>query len=172
MIAAIINTKVHDKAQIASVSFSLLVSSGLGLLKDRLYEQLKITNKWADEQGALIGHVKAYIQWGQDEALMLSTTGEEVDIKGSELPIAAPENAEVGITAIVFGVELKMVKDRLVGITGAIAGQYGEYCIYKAEHKHDHEHNQEHNHNHKHQHDSLKIKTVKVKKHIHNTEHN
>jgi hypothetical protein len=50
----------------------------------------------------------------------------------------------------VFGIEMKMVTDRLCGIAAVIAGQYGEYCVYKNEHKHSHNH--EHN-------DSKAIKT-------------
>jgi hypothetical protein len=157
MISAVINTKVHDKAQVASISFTLSVkNTGIDPLKDRLNEQLRITNKWADEQGALIGHVKAYIQWAQDKALMLSTTGEEVDIKGSEIPLSAPDKLEVGITAIVFGIEMKMVTDRLCGIAAVIVGQYGEYCVYKNEHNHEHNVSKTH-----------KNKTLKARKQIH-----
>ena len=33
----------------------------------------------------LIGHAKAYLSWGGEEARMLSTTGGEVEVKGSDL---------------------------------------------------------------------------------------
>ena len=76
MITVKINGRVHDKAQVASISFDLgsneIINGGIALLRDRLSQQLNITNRWADEQGALIGHVKAYIKWGEDEAIMLS----------------------------------------------------------------------------------------------------
>jgi hypothetical protein len=43
MISAVINTKVHDKAQVASISFTLPVKNmGIDPLKDRLNEQLRI----------------------------------------------------------------------------------------------------------------------------------
>lgn len=144
MITVKINGRVHDKAQVASISFDLgsneIINGGIALLRDRLSQQLNITNRWADEQGALIGHVKAYIKWGEDEAIMLSTTGAGTEVKGSEIPSETPDKAEIGITAIVFGTELKAVKDRLIGIAGAIAGQYGDYCIFTSEHKHEHKH--------------------------------
>ena len=71
---------------------------------------------------------------------MLSTTGAGTEGKGSEIPSETPDKAEIGITAIIFGTELKAVKDRLIGIAGAIAGQYGDYCIFTSEHKHEHKH--------------------------------
>lgn len=143
MISVTINGRVHNKAQVASISFTLglneINNGGIALLSDRLSQQLNITNRWADEQGALIGHVKAYIKWGEEEAIMLSTTGDGTEVKGSELRAETPDKTEIGITAIVFGVELKAVKDRLIGIAGAIAGQYGDYCIFTSEHKHKNE---------------------------------
>ena len=84
---------------------------------------------------------------------MLSTTGGEVEIKGSELPAGAAD-AEIGVTVIVFGGELEDAEDRLEGLSAAVVGQFGDWCVYDHEcehHHHDHEHSHEH-HDHDHHH--------------------
>ena len=87
---------------------------------------------------------------------MLSTTGGEVEIKGSALPAGAMD-AETGITVIAFGAELEDAEDRLEGMAAAIVGQFGEWCVYDHEcehhHHHDHDHDHEHGHDHEHDHE-------------------
>ncbi len=86
---------------------------------------------------------------------MLSTTGGEVESKGSEPP-AGTVDAETGITVIVFGGELEDAEDRLEGLSAAVAGQFGEWCVYDHEcehHHHDHDHHHDHEHDHDHHHD-------------------
>jgi hypothetical protein len=159
MIKTTINARLHEEARVASAKLALKPLHGLAALRDQIAEQLRISVLWADEQEAMIGHVKAYLQWGEGEALMLSTTGGAVEVKGSALPAEEPETAEVGITAIVFGPELEAVEDRLEGMAAAIAGQNGEWCTYDHEcehHHHDHEHGEDcgcHDHDHDHDHD-------------------
>ncbi len=155
MIKTTINARLHEEARVASAKLALKPLHGLAALRDQIAEQLRISVLWADEQEAMIGHIKAYLQWGEGEALMLSTTGGAVEVKGSALPGAEPENAEVGITAIVFGPELEAVEDRLEGMAAAIAGQNGEWCTYdhECEHHHHHDHGEEcdcrdHDHDH------------------------
>ena len=80
---------------------------------------------------------------------MLSTTGGAVEVKGSALPEGSVNTAEVGITAIVFGVDLELLEDRLEGMAAVIAGQNGEWCVYS----HDCEHHHHHDHEHEHEHD-------------------
>ena len=153
MVKVEINARIHEEARVASAKLCLHPRQGLAALRDQISEQLRISVRWAEEQDALIGHIKAYLQWGGEDALMLSTTGGTVEVKGSALPDSAPESAEVGITAIVFGPDLETVEARLEGMAAAIAGQNGEWCTYAHEcehhhHEHDHEHEHEHDHEH------------------------
>jgi len=85
---------------------------------------------------------------------MLSTTGGEVETKGSALP-EGDRDAEVGVTVIVFGGELEDAEDRLEGLAAAVVGQFGDWCVYDHEcehHHHDHDHEHEHEHEHEHHH--------------------
>ncbi len=158
MIKVEINARLHEEARVASAKFELKPAAGVAALRDQIAEQLRISVLWADEQEAMIGHIKAFVQWGTENALMLSTTGGAVEVKGSELPSNEPEIAEVGITGIVFGAELEALEDRLEGMAAAIAGQNGQWCVYAHEcehHHHDHEHSEEcacddHDHHHHH----------------------
>ena len=158
MVRVEINARLHEEARVASAKFALKPAAGMPALRDQVAEQLRISVLWADEQEAMIGHIKAYVQWGTEDALMLSTTGGAVEVKGSELPSAEPESAEVGITAIVFGAELEALEDRLEGMAAAIAGQNGQWCVFVHEcehHHHGHEHGEDcgcHDHEHDHHH--------------------
>ena len=161
MIKTTINARLHEEARVASAKFVLKPLRSLAVLRDQVSEQLRISVLWAEELDAMIGHIKAYIQWAEGEAVMLSTTGGAVEVKGSDLPGKLPETAEVGVTAIVFGPELEAVEDRLEGMAAAIIGQNGEWCTYDHEcehHHHDHEHGEDcgchdHEHHHDHEHD-------------------
>ncbi len=157
MITVHINARDHEEAHVASAKFTLH-EIALPLLEEEVARQLAVTVRWAEEMEMLIGHAKAYLSWGGEEARMLSTTGGEVEAKGSELP-AGSADAEVGITVIVFGGELEDAEDRLEGMSAAIAGRFGEWCVYDHEcehhhhHDHEHEHHHEHDHEHEHEHD-------------------
>lgn len=149
MITVNINARDHEQAHVASAKLTLAApAGGLEVLQARLMEQLRITVLWAEETQRLVGHVKAYLQWGQGEAVMLSTTGGPVEAKGSPLPEAVPEAVELGVTAIVFGGELEAVEDRLEGLAAAMVGQYGDWCTYihECEHHHDHDGHDHHDH--------------------------
>ena len=176
MIRVEINARLHEEARVASAKFSLKTAAGLAALRDQIKEQLRISVLWADEQEAMIGHIKAYLQWGTEDALMLSTTGGAVEVKGSALPSAEPELAEVGITGIVFGVELETLEDRLEGMAAAIAGQNGQWCVYVHEcehHHHEHDHGEEcdcHDHEH-HDHEYDENCSCHEHEHHHTHEH-
>ena len=146
MITVHIHANDHEGAHVASAKFALPAVS-LSALEAAVKEQLDITVRWAEEKDMLIGHAKAYLTWGGDEARMLSTTGAAVETKGSELP-EETRDAEVGVTIIAFGAELEDAEDRLEGLSAAVIGQFGEWCVYAhtCEHHHDHEH--EHHHDH------------------------
>ena len=142
MIHVHISAREHDQAHVASCKLRIAPAGGLALLRDRLAEQLRISVRWAEEKDLFIGHIKAYLQWGEEDALMLSTTGGAVEVKGSALPEAEPGEAEVGVTAIVFGGDLYQVEDRLEGISAALAGQYGDWCEFEHDCHHHHHHHE------------------------------
>ena len=154
MIAVHINARNHEEAHVASAKFTLSAAD-LARVEREVSRQLDITVRWAEEKDMLIGHAKAYLSWGGEEARMLSTTGGEVEVKGSELP-AGSADAEVGVTVIVFGGELEDAEDRLEGLSAAVVGQFGDWCIYDHQcehHHHDHDHDHDHEHEHEHHHD-------------------
>ena len=124
MITVHINARDHEEAHVASAKFTLPEVS-LSRLEDQVKRQLAVTVRWAGEKDILIGHAKAYLSWGGGEARMLSTTGGEVEAKGSELPPGSAD-AETGVTVIVFGGELEDAEDRLEGLAAAVVGQFGE----------------------------------------------
>ena len=150
MITVHINARDHEGAHVASAKFALN-NADLALLEAEVARQLAVTVRWAEEKDMLLGHAKAYLSWGGEEARMLSTTGGEVEAKGSELPAGAAD-AEIGVTVIVFGGELEDAEDRLEGLSAAVVGQFGDWCVYDHEcehHHHDHDH---HGHEHSHEH--------------------
>ena len=153
MITVNINARDHEEAHVASAKFTLPEAS-LPLAEAEVTKQLAVTVRWAEEKDVLIGHVKAYLSWGTEDARMLSTTGGAVESKGSELP-EGKRSVEIGVTAIVFGGELEDAEDRLEGMAAAIVGQFGDWCVYDHEcehHHHDHEHHHDHDHEHEHEH--------------------
>lgn len=165
MIRVEIHADDHEQAHVASAKFSLVPAGGIAAAEEAVRRQLEVSVRWAEETDRLIGHLKAYVSWGDGEARMLSTTGAAVEAKGSALP----ENSEgteleIGVTFIVFGGELEEVEDRLEGLSAAIIGAFGDWCVYDHtcehhhhdhghEHHHDHDHDHDHDHGHDHDHD-------------------
>ena len=153
MITVHISARDHEGAHVASAKFALTGAS-FERLEEEIARQLAVTVRWAEEKDMLLGHAKAYLSWGGEEARMLSTTGGDVETKGSELP-AGEGDAEVGVTVIAFGAELEDAEDRLEGIAAAVVGRFGEWCVYdhECEHHHHHDHDHDHEHEHEHEHD-------------------
>ena len=147
MITVHIAAHDHEEAHVASAKFTL-PGAVAAQAEAELKKQLAVTVRWAQELDLLIGHAKAYLSWGDGEARMLSTTGFEVEAKGSELPQGF-RDVELGVTVIVFGGELEDAEDRLEGLSAAIAGQFGEWCVFEHECEHEHHH---HGHGHEHDH--------------------
>ncbi len=147
MITVHIDAHDHEEAHVASAKFTL-PGAVAAQAEAELKKQLAVTVRWAQELDLLIGHAKAYLSWGDGEARMLSTTGFEVEAKGSELPQGF-RDVELGVTVIVFGGELEDAEDRLEGLSAAIAGQFGEWCVFEHECEHEHQH---HGHGHEHDH--------------------
>ena len=149
MITVHINARDHEEAHVASAKFTL-PAADLAPAEREVARQLAVTVRWAEEKDMLIGHAKAYLSWGGEEARMLSTTGGEVEAKGSELPAGAAD-AEIGVTVIVFGGELEDAEDRLEGLSAAIVGQFGDWCVYDHECEHHHHDHGHHGHEHAHE---------------------
>ncbi len=152
MIKVQISAHDHEEAHVASAVFTL-PGAVAARAEAELGKQLSVTVRWAQELELLIGHVKAYLSWGEGEARMLSTTGYEVEAKGSDLPQGF-RDLEIGVTLIVFGGELEDAEDRLEGLSAAIAGQFGEWCsfVHECEHEHHHHEHGQHRHEHEHEH--------------------
>lgn len=148
MITVSIHANDHEEAHVASAKFSVPAADAAAL-EAEVRKQLAVTVRWADENDILIGHAKAYLNWGTAEARMLSTTGGDVEAKGSELP-AGIKDIEVGITIIVFGGELEDAEDRLEGLSAAIIGRFDDWCVYEHTCEHHHDHSHEHHHDHDH----------------------
>ncbi len=149
MISVQISAHDHEEAHVASAKF-VLPGVVAARAEEELKKQLAVTVRWAQELDLLIGHAKAYLSWGDGEARMLSTTGYEVEAKGSELPQGF-RDVELGVTLIVFGGDLEDAEDRLEGLSAAVAGQFGEWCTFAHDCGHEHHHH-EHGHPGQHEH--------------------
>lgn len=163
MINVKIAARLHDEARVVSADFELPLSSGDDYKKllDAMVSGMEKTNAWAKENDVFIGHVKGFITWGEDEAVMLSTVGEDVQVKGSESVPKAPCSVKVGSANIVFGIDLHEVEERVEDFARDILaafGEQGDYCHEHDEdcecgcHDHDHEHHHHHDHDHEHHH--------------------
>lgn len=169
MINVDVNARLHDEARVVSANFDLtLVHPGDGeKLVAAMVSGMEETNRWAQQNDVFIGHVKGFVTWGEDKAVMLSTVGAAVEVKGSEERPEAPCAVKVGSANIVFGAELHAVEERVMAfVTGVLAG-FGEQPGFSCEHDedcqcgcHDHEHHHHdddcecgcHDHEHHHHH--------------------
>jgi len=151
MITVNINARDHEEAHVASAKLRI-PAAPVSRVEAGLIRQLSVTVRWAEETERLVGHIKAYLSWGTEEARMLSTTGGAVEVKGSELPDGL-RDTEVGVTLIVFGGELEDAEDRLEGLSAALCGEFGDWCTYIHECEHEHHHHHDHHHEHDHHHD-------------------
>ncbi len=161
MINVKIAARLHDEARVVSADFELPLSSGDDYKKllDAMVSGMEKTNAWAKENDVFIGHVKGFITWGEDEAVMLSTVGEDVQVKGSESVPKAPCSVKVGSANIVFGIDLHEVEERVEDFARDILAAFGEQGDYCHEHDddcecgcHDHDHEHHHHHDHEHEH--------------------
>ena len=133
--------RTHDEARVVSAQFK--VEADFESVRDALVKAMEAEFEWADANDVIIGHLKAYIKRG-DEAVMLSTTGYGVQVKGEP-----GEGAEldVGIDSITYGSTLGVAEQRLEAIArGVLAGRDIEVnwdcgdpeCTDPSHHHHDH----------------------------------
>jgi hypothetical protein len=149
------NARTHDEARVVSAQFQLPLSSGgdMSRLLELLTGGMRAINHWAEANDVIIGHVKGYVSWGE-EAVMVSTTGEEVQVKGSQAYPGESFTADVGIASIVFGVGLDELEEIIELFVGDILKSFEfAFTIAHASEHHHHEHGEEcgcgeHEHHH------------------------
>jgi len=152
-----IGARTHEKAAVVSARFHLPLKTRdvLPALMDSLTAGMRQLNAWAEENGVIIGHIKGYLGWGQ-EAVMLSTTGGDVQVKGSTSLPEPPCTAEVGLAAIVFGIAPDAMEERMEQFIMAALKALGYPAVFEHEEEHDHEHGEDccggHAHHHDHGH--------------------
>lgn len=170
-IEIIMNSKLHDQARVVTAQFVMKLQNKGDMLRllDMLTGGLVSVNTWANEHDVIIGHVKGYLTCGE-ETIMVSTTGDGVQSKGSQNMPEPPCEVNIGLAAIVFGIELREVEKKLEGLISSLLIDFAaEYTvIHEGEHVHDdscgcsehhdhaHEHIRSHNrpHDHEHSHDN------------------
>ncbi len=147
--------RTHDEARVVSAQFK--VEADFESVRDALVKAMEAECEWAEANDVIIGHLKAYIKRG-DEAVMLSTTGYGVQIKGEP-----GEGAEldVGIDSITYGSTLGVAEQRLEALArGVLAGRDIEVnwdcgdpeCTDPSHHHHRHDEHCSCGHDHHHEH--------------------
>jgi hypothetical protein len=168
-IEIVMNSKLHDEARVVSAKFAirLLKTGDLSRLLDTLTRGMESINEWAFDNDVIIGHVKGFVTCGK-ESVMISTTGDDVQTKGSQNMPETPCDIEVGLASIVFGIELREVEKQLEGLISKLLDHFGigHTMIHESAHVHDdscgcgdhHHHHLHDGHNHEgcneHYHDS------------------
>jgi hypothetical protein len=166
-IEIVMNSKLHDEARVVSAKFAIRLNKAgdLSRLLDMLTSGMASINEWAFDNDVIIGHVKGFVTCGE-ESVMISTTGDDVQTKGSQNIPEPPCDIEVGLASIVFGVELREVEKQLEGFISKLLDHFdiGHTMIHEGAHVHDdscgcgehhHHHSHDrHTHEHEHAHDS------------------
>ncbi|MDR0818526.1 MAG: LarC family nickel insertion protein, partial [Oscillospiraceae bacterium] len=131
----VVHARVHDVARVVSAEFEV-GAGGVNPLLDAVKAEMSRVNQWADGVGAIIGHLKGYIE-PCEGAFTLSTTGGAVSVSG-ELTF------DVGVTGIIFGAELTEVQEQIILLSQNVLSAFGvtdaEIEICDEEHEHSHEH--------------------------------
>lgn len=110
--------RTHDGARVVSAQFA--VDADLDGMRDSLKKAMETECGWAEENDVIIGHLKAYIKRG-DSAIMLSTTGYGVQIKGEP---GEGSTLEIGIDSITYGSSLEEAEDRLENLAKDLLSGY------------------------------------------------
>lgn len=75
-------------------------------LQTCLIEWIESLKQWALQNKYFIGHIKIFAEGGKDFSLWLSTTGKEINIKGSKDDQNSNiKNVTINMTAIIFGID-------------------------------------------------------------------
>lgn len=103
-----IESHMHDEAVV--VSGKREIPGSLEKVKEDLTKELDKLAEWIEDQGGIVGHIKAYLD-GAGDGYMLSNTG-----GGVQCTRAAGTGVHVNIAAIVFQVEIKETECRVAQI--------------------------------------------------------
>lgn len=103
-----IESHTHEGA--AVVSGNVEITGDIEQIKEWLQIELENLALWIEEQGGIIGHIKAYIEGG-GYGTMLSTTGRDVQCK-----TIANTAVQVNVASIVYGVNIKEVECKVADI--------------------------------------------------------
>jgi len=157
MIHVDVSARLHDEARVVSANFDmeLTAAGSADKLIAAMVAGMEETNRWADKNDVFIGHVKGFVTWDEDKAVMISTVGAAVEVKGSEERPQPPCTVKVGTANIVFGIDLHEVEERVMAFVSEVLAQFGETAHFHCEHEedcqcgcHDHDHDHEHHHHH------------------------
>lgn len=80
-------------------------------LEKSLVDWIENLRLWAVQNKYFIGHIKAFVEGGEDFKLWISTTGKVINVKGSE--VKEPSSLKfitINMTAIIFGIDEKDLK--------------------------------------------------------------
>jgi hypothetical protein len=135
-----VTAKIHEDARVIATQFKLSIqnSNDMSRLVDAIAGGMRTMVEWADAKDVIIGHVKSYISW-DDEAIMLSTTGAEVQVKGAQTLPEGMTTADVGIAAIVFSTDLKEASRSVSRLVKNVLAAFGKAAVIISEAKtHDH----------------------------------
>jgi len=136
MINILVHARTHDNAGVVSAEFEVETLNTTELL-GALVANLAKVNAWAEQSGAIIGHVKAFVK-PCEGSVTLSTVGETVNIVGAI-------SYDVGITGIIFA-ELSAVQEQITNVALNTLADLEELdvsvelCSENHEHSHHHEH--------------------------------
>lgn len=79
--------------------------------KAHLVDWVESLKQWVSQNKYFIGHIKAFVESGEDYRLWLSTTGGEINVKDtSGGKTRKVKHCTVNITAIVFGADEQVLR--------------------------------------------------------------
>ena len=141
MIHVDVSARLHDEARVVSANFEmeLTADGSADQLIAAMVAGMEETNRWAEKNDVFIGHVKGYVTWGEDKAVMISTVGAAVEVKGSEDRPQPPCTVKVGTANIVFGIDLHEVEERVMAFVSELVSSFGELPEFSCEHEADRE---------------------------------
>ncbi len=155
MIQIDISARLHDEARVVSANFDIELTDAAAAdtLIAAMVSGMEETNLWADKHDVFIGHVKGFVTWDEDKAVMISTVGAAVEVKGSEDRPQPPCTVKVGTANIVFGIDLHEVELRVMAFVSGVLAKFGEVAEFHCKHEDDcecgcHDHEHEHHHHH------------------------
>lgn len=103
-----IESHMHEESTV--VSGKREITGDIEIISEKLQTELKKLASWVEENGGIVGHIKAYLDGG-GRGYMLSTTGDEVHCKEMQSSLV-----HVVVTAIVFNVTIHEMECKVADI--------------------------------------------------------